>query len=406
MISTLTKILKHPHRAVFDKSPDAETAFRVSRGEVDFTWVIFDGVMTLDVPSKTYRYDLSKYTVGSLINRLKVDRFVVDYDTSRLFGRSAMVLIDSSGGSVQSNGDKVMGYTSILWALYSAYALELKRAKLQVAQALRQMIIWQSEGEWTDVWGKLFGVGRDSDEIDADYATRIPKEAFRIRVNKIAIEVAIRDLTGRKVFIEETWPDMFRLDVSTLSGDYRFPNDSQWRYGYLQPMAKSLFDWDGVLEVIERNKAAGVIVLPPRVEVGYVVDAPMNGKVDYGIEAAYGALVTGNDSVRLDWMQLGNAYPNRNWRSKINTDWVITLHDHLNGLVKLGILNDHQGVLVVYESPEFKPMTPIRQDELAPIGVNFNNWSKPRRWDDGDTWSSRGASVPRNAQSAMETTTQ
>mgnify|MGYP001564120939 CR=1 FL=1 len=406
MISTLKRILKHPHRAVFDKSPDAESAFRFSWPAGDMTWTVSDGTMTVVVPAQTFIYDLSQYTVGSLINRLRVDRFEVGYDTARLFSRSATVLLDATGGSAISNGNLVTGYTSLLWALYASYALELKRAKEQVVQALRQMIIWQSEGEWTDVWGALFGVGRNSGEADPGYATRIPKEAFRIRVNKYAIELAIRDLTGQRVMVEETWPDMFRLDESTLSSRYRFPSADQYRYGYLQPTAKALFDWTGVLEVIERNKAAGVIVLPPRVEVSYLVDGRLDGTIDYGILAAYGAYVTGNDSVRLDWMQLGNSAPHRNWRAGVSTNWVINVPDHLRGLIVSGLLDERQGIYILFGTDGFKPMTPIRESELVPIGVNFNNWSRGRKWSDGDKWTTRGASVPRSAGSAMQTTTQ
>src|SRR5690606_20140741 len=118
---------------------------------------------------------------------------------------------------------------------------------------------------------------------------RIPQEAFRLRVNKYAIEKAIHDLTGVRVFIRETWPDMFRLDESRLSGRHRLVNGDQWRYGYIQPVASGLFDWTGVLDIIERNKAAGVIVLPPLVEVVDYVDAMLDGTISLGIAAHYGS---------------------------------------------------------------------------------------------------------------------
>lgn len=405
MKTTIARLLPHPHRAVFDKSADEALAFTINR-DGGLLWSIAEHQLTVVTADRTYQYDLSLFTVGSLINRLKADRFTVAYHTSILFGRSAMVLIESSGDTNTSNGDRVMGFTSILWALYSAYSIELRRAKLQVVQAIRQMIIWQSEGEWTDVWGSLFGISRDEAEADPHYANRIPREAFRLRVNKYAIEMAIRDLTGRKVFIGETWPDMFRLDESKLSGTSRFVSDEQYRYGYIQPLAKELFDWDGVLEVIHRNKAAGVIVLPPRVEVSYFVDSALAGLIKYGILAHYGAIVRIDDGVRLDVMSLGNASYNRNWRVKIDFTWAITPPDHLSGTTALGILDEWDEEFILYGEPSFQPLTPIREDERTPVGVNFNNWSVPRKWSDGDTWASRGASVPRHAQVAIEHTTE
>ncbi|QNJ57336.1 baseplate wedge protein [Pseudomonas phage Dolphis] len=401
MKSALAKLLEYPHRAVFNKSPQAVLAFTLNR-DGGLTWTVFDRVLTVVTPAKTYTYDLSAFTIGSLISRLKVDKFTVAYQPSTLFARSATVLVDAKGDTSESNGDRVMGYTSILWALYAAYSAELVRAKEQVVQAIRQMIIWQSEGEWTDVWGSLFGISREENETDAVYASRIPKEAFRLRVNKYAIELAIRDLTGRKVFIGETWPDMFRLDESVLSGSSRFPSGEEYRYGYIQPVAKELFDWDGVLDVIERNKAAGVVVLPPRVEITEFVNASLRGLIRFGIQANFGALVFADDAARLDVMELGNTYPNRNWRLRIDADWVITPPGHLMVDAGLGILDEFQGNFLIYDDQVV--FTPIREDELAPIGVNFNGWSPSRTWSDDDTWKSRGGPVPYSAQVRIDHT--
>jgi hypothetical protein len=404
-MSTLKRLLKHPHRAVFDKSPDAGVAFLLHR-DGGLSWSVFDGQMTVTTPARTYSYTLASYTIGSLINRLKVDGFDPVQPSFAFFGRSALILVEGEGDTNNSNGDQVMAFRSMLWALYSAYAPELRIAKEQVVQAIRQMIIWQSEGEWTDVWGNLFGISRDDAELDPRYAARIPKEAFRLRVNKYAIEMAIRELTGRKVFIQETWPDMFRLDESRLSGTSRFPSADQYRYGYIQPFARELFDWTGVLEVIERNKAAGVIVLPPLVQISELVQGRLDGTTMMGILAAYGALVKTNDDVRLDWMELGNAFPSRNWRVRIYDQWAFHNDLPLDGTIWAGMSEEQPARSLLYGTPDFHPLTPIRTDELTPIGVNFNNWSRGRKWSDGDTWANRGGSVPRRAQGKMESETE
>ena len=404
-MSMLRRLLKHPHRAVFDKSPDSGVAFLLNR-DGGLSWSVDDGRMNVATPVRTYSYDLGLYTIGSLINRLKVDGFNPTEPSFTFFGRSALILVEGSGDTAKSNGDQVSAFRSMLWSLYAAYAPELRIAKAQVVQAIRQMIIWQSEGEWTDVWGNLFGISRDDAEIDPHYAARIPKEAFRLRVNKYAIEMAIRELTGRKVFIQETWPDMFRLDESRLSGTSRFPSAEQYRYGYIQPFARELFDWTGVLEVIERNKAAGVIVLPPLVQISDLVEGQLDGTTLYGILAAYGSLVKTNDDVRLDWMELGNAFPSRNWRVRIFDQWAYHNDLPLDGTVWAGMSEEQPGRYLLYGTPDFHPLTPIRTDELTPIGVNFNNWSRGRKWSDGDTWASRGGSVPRHAQIKMESETE
>ena len=404
MIGTLTKLLKHPHRAVFDLSPDASAAFYIS-GSKDVAWSVSDGQLTVKMDETARTYDLSEFTVGSLINRLKADKFTISFDTSVLFGRSALVLVDGKGASTQSDGSKITGFKSLLWALYSSYSVELKLAKYQVSQALRQMVIWQSEGEWTDVWGGLFGVSRKNNEIDQNYATRIPKEAFRIRVNKFAIEITVKELTGQTIVLRETWPDMFRLDEASLSSGYRFPSEEEWRYGYLQPTSRSLFDWTEALSIIERNKAAGVIILPPITDVSYVIDAQLNGSVAVGLLSSFGTWVSVDDGVRLDIMQLGNSLYNRNWRVLAETESFYRNESGLHDEARLGISSVRQPVLAALSDAGLRPLTTIMLDDTRPIGINFNNWSSPRKWADGDTWASRGASVPRSVQVKTDTTT-
>lgn len=181
-------------------------------------------------------------------------------------GRSAMALVEGGGDQNASNGDHVTAYTSLLWAIMSGYGGELRAGQYQVGQALRQMIIPQSEGEWLDIWGTLYGVDRKQVEIDAAFKQRLTREVFRRRVNAHAIELAIRDETGWDVRIEEPWRQMFRLDESKLSSRSKFYDGDTIGYHLIRPEALDNVDWDIVLPIIERNKPAGVVVVGQRIK--------------------------------------------------------------------------------------------------------------------------------------------
>ena len=133
----------------------------------------------------------------------------------------------------------------------------------QVRQALLQMVIGTADGEWLDLWAALYGVPRLPGESDAALRIRIPREAFRARNNARAIELAILDATGFDVRIEEPWREIFQLDNSELSGSAKFQDGQRVGHHLIQPVARSTVDWGAVSAVIERNRAAGVISLPP-----------------------------------------------------------------------------------------------------------------------------------------------
>lgn len=263
--TTLERLVKYPHAAVFDKAPGAELAFRLRHPEGS-SWRIADGSLSVTVGDVTWDYDLGQHTVASLAHTLEADGFEVLAVSSEFASRGAAVLIEGAGDQSKSNGDHVYAHTSILWTLMGGYAGEIREAEHQVHEALRQMVITQAEGEWLDLWGMLYAVDRLAGESDADYAKRIPSEAFRIRVNGLAIEKAVKELTGKDVELREPWREMFTLDESSLSGSHRFPDEKYYGYFLIQPIAREAFDWTDVLEVIHRNRAAGIEVYPPAIE--------------------------------------------------------------------------------------------------------------------------------------------
>lgn len=320
-MNALQRLLKYPHAAVFDKDPVGEQAFRLRHPD-GASWRISERTLTAVAGGVERQYDLAATTVAGLAEALQADGFQILALNSSLAHLSALVLVDAEGDEANSNGDRLIAFTSLLWVLLSAYAGEVTEAGLQVREALRQMVITQAEGEWLDLWGTLYGVGRSPNEIDAAYAPRIPHEAFRIRCNARAIELAILDATGEDVRIEEPWTRIFRLDESTLSGPDKFYDGELIGYHLIQPTARTNIDWPAVRAVIDRNRAAGVMILEPRLLFGSWVDAS-DGRAIYSGQDQYRPnLVVYEDRARLDFGAIedvsivnhGALYRRQNWR--------------------------------------------------------------------------------------------
>lgn len=316
-MSTLTKLLRYPHRAVFDIDPHGETALRFGHPG-GAAWKVEDEVLTVQLGDDTLTYSLASYTVAQLAAALTADGLTVYSVSPSWASRSALVLVDgSSGDGALTMGDQVKAFTSLLWALYGGYARELRTAKRQIAEALKQLVITTAEGEWLDVWGKLYDVPRSGMD-DADYAPTIPREAFRIRVNALAIELAIRELTGKDVRIDEPWRRMFRLDESLLSGGDCFYDGSTVGYHLIRPVSRRPIDFTDVLLVINRNRAAGIVVLQPEVQVGTLIEVGLGGVLSSGATSLATASINVWAYNLLDQMILSGEEPVRNWSSTSN----------------------------------------------------------------------------------------
>lgn len=322
--TALQRLLKYPHPAVFDKDAHAEPVLRVRRPSGLITWQTADEQLTISTGGLSFIYDLAALTVGQLSAALQQDGFEVSEFNPAFAGLSATVLVEGRGGEDVSNGDRLAGFTNPLWSLYAAYAREVRAAGQQVLQALRQMVITQAEGEWLELWGTLYNTPRSQDETDQDYGPRIPEEAFRIRVNAMAIEKAIKDATGKDVTIEEPWEFMFRLDVSALSGGDRFYDGTGTGYHLIRPVARTSIDWGDVLAVIERNRAAGVVVLSPEVRLSSLVDATVDGTVWSGRTDISAEHVRTWSEGRLSYLILSEEEFTRNYTTAITnlSTWV------------------------------------------------------------------------------------
>lgn len=301
--TTLQRLLKHPHAAVFDKDPLAELVLRVSHAGGS-SWVVAAGVLTVVAGGEEFTYQLAGYTVSTLANAMQADGLSVTRVNSQYGHLSALALVEGASDQWLSNGDHLRVFTSLLWALLQGYSREVDAAQEQIRQALLQMVIATAEGEWLDLWGTLYGVPRMTGESDAALRLRIPREAFRLRSNPRAIEAAIKELTGKDVVILEPWRDVFTLDQSVLSGPDKMQDGERVGPFLIQPYSGVPIDWSDVLPIIERNRPAGVLTLPPQVDYRGGVVAPGDALVGTTIKRRHVAAVRTEDLALLDYADI------------------------------------------------------------------------------------------------------
>lgn len=306
------RLLEYPHAAVFEKSPDDSLAF-VLRHPEGARWRIDDGQLDVWAGDLHRVYDLSLWSVGALAAALQSEGFVVQQVNQRFAGMSAMVLVDGQGDQASSDGDHITAFTSLLWVLFSGHASQLDAMHYQIRQALLQMALTTADGQWLDLWGQLYGIMRLPGETDAQYRARIPLEAFRLRVNPRAIEKAILELTGKNVSILEPWTSVFVLDDSELDGDDKTQDENHVGYFFIQPRSLESIDWTDVLEVIERNRPAGVLMLPPEVYNGWHWDTGLDPSVGFSITRIHAAHPVIEDAPLLDWGNYDDRAPTLNY---------------------------------------------------------------------------------------------
>lgn len=200
------KLFGYLHR-IFNQDPKPFLAMRLQYAG-GMTWNVTDGVLTTTVsggPGQSLTVNLADYTLYGLVDYFagQAGYDVVYADQTELAHLSALVLLDGAGDIAQDNGDHLYAYTSLLYALMEANAIELDDARAQIAAMLQQMVVQTATGEFLDDLGNRFGVPRQVNEADSDYGPRILNEVMRPRGNNVALAEDISNLTGQPVTVDD-----------------------------------------------------------------------------------------------------------------------------------------------------------------------------------------------------------
>lgn len=175
----------------FDDDPVAFEAFRMGVTSGTMTWTVDGDTMTVVSSALgTFTGSLSTYTLQGLVTALVGAGFVVgEYDPEQ-GALSAAVLIDGTG----SVNDPLQAYSSFIWSIGEAIGVELAAAGEASDEAIACATMMTATSVWLELWGSYFGVEKQANELDPDYARRIVVEVLRPRCNNVAIEMALEEV--------------------------------------------------------------------------------------------------------------------------------------------------------------------------------------------------------------------
>lgn len=267
------KLASHLYRNALQVAPGAITLARLSH-PLGATWDIGPGLIMTTYGDQTRTFTTDG-TFGDLLNDLGSVGFEAVEVDSAFLSVPAAALLHGFGSTSSSDENRLQLFSSTLWTLLDAYGLEVDEAEKNLVEALDQLYLDTADAEILDVWGGYFGVAREAHELDPDYYAHIVRETFRPRVNRYAIEAAIRDDTGLLVSLVEPHRKILRLSVSPLSGDHHLQDGTFYTWNVFQPIyhsAMTLEQRERVLAIIERNRPAGCLIVGAEVAppTGYV----------------------------------------------------------------------------------------------------------------------------------------
>jgi len=270
------KLLSHLYSG-FNQDPDPILAFEIWHPD-GAAWNVKNRQLVVSTDAGSVLTSINLESVGTVwdvVCRLMDVGVRVSRINADTVDSSALILMDGAGRESQYT-NSIYGYRSALWGLLEGYATEVQSAWYAVPQALEQARLHSADDDWLDLWGSYFGVTRRSGQADASYLATIVAETLRAKSNRYAIENAVLDVTGSQVQITEPWQSIFRLDASALSGAHALHDGVVVGHHLIRPLIPSGSDWDAVMAVIERTRAAGVLISNPvRIVPASLVPAAM-----------------------------------------------------------------------------------------------------------------------------------
>ena len=365
MLATRERLIGNLYSGL-DPAPDQEAALRLgSNGAL--SWLIANGKLTVTEANGLVTDFPLTGTIGDLAKEIAKTSIAVKYLNTDIQHIHAGALIDGSGLESESNGDLLSIFTSTLWAIMDAYAVELDAANTNIDEAIADLYINSATGEMLDIWGEYFADPRQIGESDAAYSQRIIVDTLRPKSNKYALINAAKAIFGSKIDIYEPWQDLFFLSESSLDNQHTYDGD-MWSPYVFRPQlrAQQNINWSGITALFEKLRPAAVFQLPPE----FIPDTRGNQAGIKGLGIAQtenvfsGAIYA--DKTNLDDYKLGDPIVN-NYR--------ISIYDiHAMGLYKLLPLN--------WDSAQDQAVPPYNWDGLWDIRLWASALATNNGWDD------------------------
>ena len=151
-------LLGHLH-GVFARDPQPALALRVRHAN-GCAWTVQGDLLTVQTGGDRWQWELRDFRLNALADALTGAGFEVVYLNPAVSHLSALTLLEGTGDQGDDNGDHLSIYTAPLTVLLAAIGQALAEGKAAIAIALAQMILPQSQAEWADLFGEIFGIPR------------------------------------------------------------------------------------------------------------------------------------------------------------------------------------------------------------------------------------------------------
>jgi len=250
----------------FNVDPGKREAIRLrAPSSTTATWEIRDEALIIAWADQTRVYDFGDYTVGSLVDALQAEGFVLDdgYDQN-LLAMGAVVLVEGRGTMVDFAGTPFYGFSSLLHAITRPVEREWRIFQSAVPDAVQQESIATADGAWLDMHGALYGIPRRDGMDDVAYRAHLIAEVTRPRNTPRGIEHSLQRWGYPDVRVREPWQEMHYLsEDAALSGAHHLQGAPIYEYHTMQLFARSLQSWDIPTAQADADRPAGTVMLPP-----------------------------------------------------------------------------------------------------------------------------------------------
>lgn len=245
----------------FRRDPLARRAIRL-RAPAPAVWEITEDHLTLTWGEQLRHYDLLDHTVGSLVDSLQAEGFVLEQYDQDLLALGATILLEGRKQLSEVGGTDLLGLTAISHCLTRPVERGWGHIRDAIPAAAAQVQLATAESEWLDRHGVLYGVARRAGQDDAAYLQHLIDEVIRPRNDARGIEQTLARWTGYDIRVREPWQEIFTLSASRLSGAHHLQGAPTYQYHTMQLVAQQGgLDWAPLFALAMADRPAGTLML-------------------------------------------------------------------------------------------------------------------------------------------------
>lgn len=221
-----------------------------------------------------------------------------------------------------------------------------------------EYLIFNSTGEWLDMWGDTFNTSRNHNEADQVYRARIMAVATKPRNTIPALVSAVKTYIGdeESIVVYEPFTNMRKFNISTFNGKDKYPDGTYYRPSVIDIKISGSIT-PALRAAIDKIKAAGVKVYFTSTGEASGPPVDMSGSTDpmaeYWFFIESSALSSTVDSITP--VNIGMSYITQTADDFIDSDIirVIELNAYIYKTITAGslfIINDVSGITVAEAS--------------------------------------------------------